>query len=99
MQQPRAMKALAVVLLLSGSAAAQQVPSSGETAAPEDPIRRELEELRARQRWLEQRLTAAESRGNGNGKSKTAEPTPPLATPGMAAPPIPSESTVPRFHF
>jgi phosphate-selective porin OprO/OprP len=94
MKQPRA-HAFAVTLLLlgasSGIASAQQAPSSAETGPPEDPIRRELEELRARQRWLEQRLVTAESR---NGHKAEPAPAPPPVPPAA----LPGEG-VPRFHF
>ena len=98
MQQPRA-HALAVLLLLGGgagvaswprAASAQQAPSSAEVGPTEDPVRRELDELRARQRWLEQRLVAAESRGGKKVEAPPAPPVPPAALPGEG---------VPRFHF
>jgi phosphate-selective porin OprO/OprP len=92
------MRALAIVLLLCGTAAAQQSPSSKDSSSDDDPkrseanvsLRRELDELRARQRWLEQRLNASEAR------------LPPRAQPLLPPPPPmtrPEESTAPRFHW
>ena len=54
------MRAIAIVLLLTATAAAQpQPPPAPQPAAVDPDLRRELDELRARQRWLEQRLNAA----------------------------------------
>jgi len=92
------MRALALLVLLCGTAAAQQSPSSKEIGADDDPkradanalLRRELDELRARQRWLEQRLNAAETR----------VPSPPTApTRPLLPPPPPPEDGPPTFHW
>jgi phosphate-selective porin OprO and OprP len=87
------MRALAVVLLFSGTAAAQQAPSSEAPPPSEETLRRELEELRARQRWLEQRIGATEAR------LPPARTTPPPAPPPPPLVEAPANNTVPRFHF
>jgi phosphate-selective porin OprO/OprP len=89
----RAMKAFAILLLLAGSAAAQQTPSSDAPPTSEDNLRRELDELRARQRWLEQRLGATEAR------------LPPARASQSQRPPVPIEAlpaaddSIPRYRF
>jgi phosphate-selective porin OprO/OprP len=62
MQPPRlATRSLALVLLLTATASAQQPPPAG-TPSSDDAVRRELEELRVRQRWLEHRLITSETK-------------------------------------
>lgn len=76
--------ALLLPLVVAATAAAQpQVPPSGDSALPEDPLRRELDELRARQRWLEQRLANAEAHvaETHTGARKPAPPPPVLEPP------------------
>ncbi|HEY1585461.1 MAG TPA: hypothetical protein VGH63_07205, partial [Polyangia bacterium] len=89
-------QAFALVLVLSGTAAAQQSPSSKEIGADDDPKRaenaslhRELDEMRARQRWLEQRLSATEARL----PKAATRPLPPIL------PPPPPENGPPTFHW
>lgn len=80
--------AIAIVVLLAASASAQQSPASKESASDDDGVRRELDELRVRQRWLEQRINAAEAHR-------------PTAAPprGVVPPPPPPDDSIPRFHF
>ena len=80
--------ALSLPLVLAATASAQpQAPASGDSAAPEDPIRRELDELRARQRWLEQRLSNAEAHNaEARNARKQPLPPPPLIEPPPAHP-------------
>ena len=90
------MRAIALVLplMVAATAGAQpQVPPSGDSGAPEDPIRRELDELRARQRWLEQRLSNAEAHAaeTHNGARRPAPP-PPVVEP-------PPERPGPTFRW
>jgi phosphate-selective porin OprO/OprP len=96
----RAIVAVALLVQLGGSAAAQQTPSGKEASATdEDKLRRELEELRARQRWLERRLDAADTRAReADARAREA------ASAAAAHPPVPPaplvpEDTAPRFHF
>ncbi len=93
------MRALALFLplVVAATAAAQpQVPPSGDSAAPDDPIRRELDELRARQRWLEQRLSIAEAHNaeaRAAGSKKTVEVRP------IVVEPPPPEHPGPTFRW
>jgi phosphate-selective porin OprO/OprP len=92
----RAMKAIAIlILLLAGTAAAQQTPSPSSDAPPssEENLRRELDELRARQRWLEQRLGATEARlpPARNAQASKALPVPPEA--------MPADDSIPHYRF
>jgi phosphate-selective porin OprO and OprP len=98
------MRAFAIVLLLAGSAAAQQTPSGKEPTSEDDTIRRELDELRAHQRWLEQRLSASEARQTASEAQKSAaqksaaSPKPPPQLPPPPVVPPPPDSS-PRFHW
>lgn len=94
------MRALALLVLLCGTAAAQQSPSSKEIGADDDPkraenasLRRELDELRARQRWLEQRLNAAETRAT----TTTTTHAPALPPPPIIPPP--PDNGAPTFRW
>ncbi|HEX6837517.1 MAG TPA: porin, partial [Polyangia bacterium] len=86
--------ALVLPLLVARAAAAQpQVPPSGDSAAPDDPIRRELDELRARQRWLEQRLSNAEAHvADAHTGARRSAPPPPVVEP-------PPEHPGPTFRW
>lgn len=84
--------ARAVLLFVCATATATahaqpQLPASGESAAPDDGLRRELDELRARQRWLEQRLGQVEAAKK------------PSARPLVVAPPPPPEPHGPTFRW
>ena len=92
------MRALAIVLLLTGSAAAQQGPSLKEPASDDDPLRRELDGLRARQKWLEQRLSSAESRLTETRPPPPPPPAPPPLVLSQPAPP-PADDSGARFRF
>lgn len=83
------MRALAIALLLTATAAAQQ-PASVAAPGPDDEVlRREIDELRAKQRELERRLDArVEPRRE---PAHVLVPLPP--------PPPPPDSTVPRMRF
>ena len=103
-----AMRALAIVLVLTATAAAQgpAAPTPPTTTAPttttspatstsDEALRRELDELHARQRELERRLEARERR---DARHEVVVPPPPVLLPSLPPPP-PPDATIPRLRF
>ena len=69
------MRAIGIVLVLAGTAAAQQAPVSNPPAPGSDAgLRRELDEVRAKQRELERRLEASEAREDTHAKTESWTP-------------------------